>query len=164
MLQVFHLDISKVDLVLQLLFHMHVLCVSSTFRCMLQVLHSDVSKIDRVLHLYLRFSAASPSPRCLLLPTLARHPPSSPPLLDAGVATCCSHLLQLLAGRVHAREKRRGHERGLSTCSRAVRASRRRARDTDAQRETKCRCGHTTECLGASTVVRENSLCPCSFR
>jgi hypothetical protein len=35
MLQVFHLDVLKVDLVLQLVFQTHVLCVSSTFRRML---------------------------------------------------------------------------------------------------------------------------------
>jgi hypothetical protein len=32
MLQVFHLDISKVDIVLQLVFHMHISCVLSAFR------------------------------------------------------------------------------------------------------------------------------------
>jgi hypothetical protein len=46
MLQVFHLDVSKVDLVLLLVFQMHVLCVSSAFKHMLQVLHPDVSKVD----------------------------------------------------------------------------------------------------------------------
>jgi hypothetical protein len=35
MLQVFNLDVSKVDLVLQLVFQMHVLCVLSAFRRML---------------------------------------------------------------------------------------------------------------------------------
>jgi hypothetical protein len=58
MLQVFHLDVLKVDLVLQLVFQMHISCVSSAFRRMVQVLHPDVSKVDRVLHLYLRFSVA----------------------------------------------------------------------------------------------------------
>jgi hypothetical protein len=58
MLQVFHLDVLKVDLVLQLVFQMHISCVSSVFRRMVQVLHPDVSKVDRVLHLYLRFSVA----------------------------------------------------------------------------------------------------------
>jgi hypothetical protein len=67
MLQVFHLDISKVDLVLQLVFYMHISCVSSAFKRMLQVFHSHVSKVDRVLHLCSYFSAASASPRCLLL-------------------------------------------------------------------------------------------------
>jgi hypothetical protein len=42
MLQVFHLDVSKVDLVLQLVFQMHVSCVSSAFRRMLQVLYPDI--------------------------------------------------------------------------------------------------------------------------
>jgi hypothetical protein len=88
MLQVFYLDISKIDLVLQLVFQMHVSCVSSVFKCMLQVLHSDVLKVDRVLHLCLRFSTASPSPQCLLF--LA---PSPPPLFWCWH----SHLLQLLA-------------------------------------------------------------------
>ena len=60
MLQVFHLDVSKVDLVLQLVFQIHVSCVSSAFKCMLQVGHLDASKVDQVLHLCLRFSAASP--------------------------------------------------------------------------------------------------------
>ena len=82
MLQVFHMDVLKVDLVLQLVFQMHVSCVSSVFRRMLQVLHLDVSKIDWVLHL--------PS---FLLPRLsvsssfqhrAGHPPPPRPLLDAG--------------------------------------------------------------------------------
>jgi hypothetical protein len=45
MLQVFNLDVSKVDLVLLLLFQMHILCVSSAFKHMLQVLHPDVSKV-----------------------------------------------------------------------------------------------------------------------
>jgi hypothetical protein len=109
MLQMYHLDVSKVDLVLYLVFQMHVSCVSSAFRHMLQVLHPNVSKVDRVLHLYLRFSTASPSPRCLflLLPTSTGHPPPPPPLLDAGVATCCSHILQFV-GRVYACEKWQG--------------------------------------------------------
>jgi hypothetical protein len=81
---------------LQLVFQMHVSCVSSAFRRMLQVLHLDVSKVDQILHLSLHFYAASPSPWCLLLPVLAGHPPPPPPLLDAGVATSCSHLLQVL--------------------------------------------------------------------
>ena len=77
MLQVFHLDVSKVYLVLQPVFQMHISCVSSAFRRMLQVLHPDVLKVDWVLHLYLRFFAASPSHRCLLLLlALAGHPPS----------------------------------------------------------------------------------------
>jgi hypothetical protein len=42
MLQVFYLDVSKVDLVLPLVFQMHVSCASSAFRRMLQVLHPDV--------------------------------------------------------------------------------------------------------------------------
>jgi hypothetical protein len=45
MLQVFYLDDSKVDLVLQLVFT----CVSSAFRDMLQVLHLNVSKVVRCL-------------------------------------------------------------------------------------------------------------------
>ena len=55
MLQVFNLDVSKVVLVLQQVFHMHVSSVLSAFRRMLQVLHLDVSKVDRVLHLLPRF-------------------------------------------------------------------------------------------------------------
>jgi hypothetical protein len=43
-LQVFHLDVSKVDRMLQPVFQMHISCVSSVFRRMLQVLHLDVSK------------------------------------------------------------------------------------------------------------------------
>jgi hypothetical protein len=88
---VFHLDVSKVDMVLQLVFHIHVSCVSSAFRRMLQVLHPDILKIDRVLHLYLRFFAASPSSWYLLLLLPAVAPPL--PLLDADVTTpvltCC---------------------------------------------------------------------------
>jgi hypothetical protein len=102
MLQVFYLDVSKIDLVLQLVFQMHVSYVSSAFRHMLQVLHLDVSKVDRVLHLCLRFSAASLLPRyLLLLPAPAGHALPPPPLLDAGVATCCSHMLQLLTACMH---------------------------------------------------------------
>jgi len=58
------------------------------------------------------------------------------PLLDASVTTCCSHRP---AGHVHAREKRRGRERGLSTCSWATRALCRRAQDAGARWETECR-------------------------
>jgi hypothetical protein len=61
MLQVFHLDVSKVDIVLQLVFQMHVSCVLSAFRRMLQVLDLDVSKIDRVL-CYLTFALVFPPP------------------------------------------------------------------------------------------------------
>jgi hypothetical protein len=96
---VLYVDVSIVHLVLRRVFQMHVSCVSSAFRRMLQVLHSDVSKVDQVLHLCPRFSAASPSP-----PAVA-------------------------AGRVHAREKRREHEQGLSTRSRVARALDRWARD-----------------------------------
>jgi hypothetical protein len=42
----FHLDVLKVDLVLQLVFQMHVSCVLFAFRRMLQVLYSDISKVD----------------------------------------------------------------------------------------------------------------------
>ena len=55
MLQMFYLDVSKVDMVLQQVFRMHVSSVPYAFRCMLQVLHLDVSKIDRVLYLPPRF-------------------------------------------------------------------------------------------------------------
>jgi hypothetical protein len=105
MLQVFHLDVVKVDLVLQLVFHMHVSYVSSAFRRVLQLLHPDVLKVDPMLHLCLYFFAASHSPQCLLLlfSPSAGHPPPPPPLLDAGVATCCSHLLQLLATGIRVR-------------------------------------------------------------
>jgi hypothetical protein len=58
-----------------------------------------------VLHLYFRFSAASPLPRylLLLLSAPAGHPPPPPPLLDASVATCCSHLRQLLSACMRVR-------------------------------------------------------------
>jgi hypothetical protein len=48
----FHLDISKVDLVLHMLqwLYTHVSSVSSVFRRMLHMFHLDVLKIDRVLH------------------------------------------------------------------------------------------------------------------
>jgi hypothetical protein len=108
MLQVFHLDVSKVDLMLQLVFQMHVSCVLSAFRHMLQVLHPNVSKVDRVLHLCPRFFAASPSPLCLLLlllPAPAGHRPSPHPFMDASVATCYSHLLQLLATCMRVRSR-----------------------------------------------------------
>jgi len=61
----FHLDVSKVDLMLQQVFHMHVSSVSSTSRLMLQVLHLDILKLDPVLHLPRYFSTASH--RCLFL-------------------------------------------------------------------------------------------------
>jgi hypothetical protein len=122
MLQVFHLEVSEVDLVLWLVFQMHVSCISSAFKHTLQVLHPNISKVDRVLHLCLHFSAASPSSRCLLLlPALVGHPHPLPPLLDAGVATCCSHMLQLLDACMRVRSEG-GRERGLPTCSRAMRA------------------------------------------
>jgi hypothetical protein len=112
-LQVFHLEVSKVDLVLWLVFQMHASCISSAFKHTLQVLHPNVSKVDRVLYLCLHFSAASPSPRCLLLLSApAGHPPPPPPLPDAGVATCCSHMLQLLAACMRVRSEG-GRERGL---------------------------------------------------
>jgi hypothetical protein len=50
--QIFHLDVSKVDLVLQMLqwLYMHVSSVLSVFKHMLHMPHLDVSKVDRVLH------------------------------------------------------------------------------------------------------------------
>jgi hypothetical protein len=107
---------------------------------MLQVLYPDVSKINRVLHLYPCFSTASPSPRCLLLlPAPARHPPLPSPLLDVGVATCCSHLLQLLATCMRLRS-RWGCR--LPTCSRAARAPRIGGRGMQVLwGETECRHG-----------------------
>jgi hypothetical protein len=47
---------------------------------MLQVLHLDVLKVDRVLYLLAFCCLDSVSPH---LPTLARHPSSSLPLVDA---------------------------------------------------------------------------------
>jgi hypothetical protein len=86
MLLVFYLDVAYVCKFFQVFFQVfqkHVSSVLFAFRRILQVLHLDVLKIDRVLHLSSSPSAASP--RCLLL-LLApvRHPPPSPPLLDAG--------------------------------------------------------------------------------
>jgi hypothetical protein len=150
-MQVFHMNISKVDLVLQLVFHMHVscvldvvLCVSAVFRRMLQVMHL-------VLHLCIRFFEASPSPWCLLfLPALAEHPPPPPPLLDVGVATYYSHLLQLLdacmcvrsggarAGTPHVQS---GMSGGAAPC--------RRAWDAGPWGEIECRRGRP----GASTTA-----------
>jgi hypothetical protein len=62
MLLVFHLDVSKIDLMLQLVFQIHVSCVSFDFRHMLQVLHPDILKVDRVFHICLHVFAASLSP------------------------------------------------------------------------------------------------------
>ena len=84
MLQVFYLNVVYILQLFQMffqvflqVFQVYVLSVSSVFRRMLQVLHPDVLKVDWVLHLYLRFFAASPSHRCLLLLlALAGHPPS----------------------------------------------------------------------------------------
>lgn len=87
---------------------------------MLQVLYPYVSKVERVFHLCIRFSIGSPSPRCLFfLLVVAGHLLRPLPLLDAGIATHCSHLLQF-AGCVHALEKQRGCERGLPTCFQAL--------------------------------------------
>jgi hypothetical protein len=83
LLQVFHLYVSKVDLVLQQVFHMHISSVSSAFRRMLQVLHLDVSKVDWMLHLsphfFLPCIGVSSS-------TAAGHPPPLPLFLDVGDA------------------------------------------------------------------------------
>jgi hypothetical protein len=52
----FHLDVSKIDLVLHILrgytcmFQMHISSVSFVFRCMLHVFHLDVSRVDQMLH------------------------------------------------------------------------------------------------------------------
>jgi hypothetical protein len=54
-LQMFHLDVSKIYLVLQILCLMHVSYVLSAFRCMLQMLYPNVSKVDRVLHCVFAF-------------------------------------------------------------------------------------------------------------
>ena len=59
MLQVFYLDVSQIDPVLQQVFHMHVSSVSSAFRHMLQMLYLDASKADQVLHLSCSPSVAS---------------------------------------------------------------------------------------------------------
>ena len=49
--RMFHLDISKVDLVLHMLqwLYSHVSCVSSVFRRMMQMFYLDVLKVDFVL-------------------------------------------------------------------------------------------------------------------
>jgi hypothetical protein len=55
-LQIFHLDVSKVDLgvthvaMVIYVFQAHVLSVSSIFRRMLQMFYLDVLKVDLVLH------------------------------------------------------------------------------------------------------------------
>jgi len=64
MLPAFHLDVSKVDLVLQQAFHMHISNVSSIFIRILQVLHLNVSKVDRM---FTSPSSLSTSHRCLFL-------------------------------------------------------------------------------------------------
>jgi hypothetical protein len=50
--QMFHLDVSKFDLVLHMLqwLYTHVLSISSVFRRMLHMFYLDVSKVDQVLH------------------------------------------------------------------------------------------------------------------
>jgi hypothetical protein len=70
---VFNLDVSKVDLMLQQVFHMHVSSVSSAFKRMLQVLHLDVFKN--------RSSVAS---RSSLFCCLASASVSPPPLAPTG--------------------------------------------------------------------------------
>jgi hypothetical protein len=86
MLQVFHMNVSKVDLVLQLVFQMHVSCVSSAFRRILQVLYLNVSKVDMLPHLCL---GAPPPPlgagRAYAAPSLSFWMLAQPP---AALATC----------------------------------------------------------------------------
>jgi hypothetical protein len=52
----FHLDVSKVDLVLYMLqwLYSHVSSVSSISICMLQILYLDVSKVDFMLYAIVR--------------------------------------------------------------------------------------------------------------
>jgi hypothetical protein len=66
---------------------------------------------------------------CLIFASLSPPPlgvdwasaaPSPGPLIDAGLATCCSHLLQLLTMCMHVTKWRR-HERGLPTWARKYR-------------------------------------------
>jgi hypothetical protein len=54
--QTFHLDVSKVDLVLHMLqwLYSHVSSVSSVFRRMLQIFYLDVLKVDLVLQAIVR--------------------------------------------------------------------------------------------------------------
>jgi len=106
-LQMFHLDISKVYGVADSVFQMHISYVSSTFRCMLHILYPDISKVDRVLHPCLCFSASSPSP-CV----------SSSSFRHRLVICCLSSFfsrcwLSHLSGCVHVREQRRRYKRGL---------------------------------------------------
>jgi hypothetical protein len=59
-----------------------------------------------------------PSCLLLLLPASAGHLPPPFPLLDASIATCYSHLLQLLV--CACAQEAEGARRGLPTCSQAV--------------------------------------------
>jgi hypothetical protein len=74
---VFNIYVSKVDLVLQQVFHMHVSSVSSAFKHMLQVLYLDVfksrSNVASRSSLFYCLASVSPPP-----PAPAGHPP--PPL------------------------------------------------------------------------------------
>jgi hypothetical protein len=64
MLQVFYLDVAKVDLVLHMflavlqVFKTYVATVLAIFKRMLQVFYMDVAKVDRVLHMFLRCFAS----------------------------------------------------------------------------------------------------------
>jgi hypothetical protein len=108
------------------------------------------------LYLCPRLSAASPSPRCPPPPPGAGWASATP---SPSSGCWRNHLLQLLAVCMRVRSGW-GRERGLLTCSRAVRAPYRRARDAGARGETECRRGRpsgrpdtsTIYCLGRTHV------------
>jgi hypothetical protein len=104
MLQVFYLDVSKVDLVLQLMCSdvsfMCFICfqtyvASVVFKCFKS--RSGVASLSSLFY-YPTFASVSPPPLSASWASAA-----SSPLLDAGAATCCSHLLQLLAACIRVR-------------------------------------------------------------
>jgi hypothetical protein len=96
MLQMFHLDVSKVDLSVAhvangytRMFQSHVSSVSSVFICMLQKFYLDVLKVDRVLHMlqWLRWLADNGLPQGF---TSYLAPPSPSPLLSLPSISGCT--------------------------------------------------------------------------
>ena len=94
MLQVFHLDVLKVDLMLQQVFHMYVSCLQTYLASVASGCFKSRSSVASASSL----SAASPL--CLLLlPAPTGHPPPLLPLLDAsdGLQAWASRRLSIQA-------------------------------------------------------------------
>ena len=90
MLQVFHLDVSKVYGVVDSVFQMHISFVLSTFRHMLQTLYSDVASLSLLFllpHLHL---VSLPSPFGTDWASIATSPLLGCWLSHLSIVTCCS--------------------------------------------------------------------------